>query len=375
MSKRTIASIIIFVAALLFLALSFNVYKNLSASKEAPPRAEPLAVGDEGRGIQVRTVSNKDIKSGFSAQGRLRAYDKTDIVAEVPGMTLPTEKKFKIGSRYKKGELMISLDDTEPRIALSAQKAQLQTAITQMLPDMKIDMPGSFNNWKAYLDRFDLKRPIQEFPKPLSDRESYYVSTRGLHAQFYNIKTSEHRLTKYRVYAPFDGVLTAATINEGGFARAGVPLGNLMNSYSYEMEAEVLVGDLKYIKTGSSVKVVSDDSGKSWTGKVRRIGDQINPSTQTATVYVAVSGAGLREGQYLRAIINTSAINKASELPRKLLVGQDRVYVVEDSLLRLKAVNIVKIEGENAIVKGLDDGDLLLAAPVGNAYEGMRVKW
>lgn len=380
--KRIIATILTLVFSFIIVMLCSSIVSAwMGASEEkaeqmklenAKKEAESVEViGDE---VRVLLVSNESVKSGFSAQGRLRAYDKTDVVAEVQGMMKPTDKRFKIGTRYTKDEVMIEMDDTEARLGLKSQKAQLHTAITAMMPDLKIDMPESYNQWKSYLDAFDVNRPIKDFPKSKSDREAYYVSTKNLHTQYYNIKSAEVRLGKYQVRAPFSGVLVAANVNEGGLVRAGTPLGTLMNSGTYEMEAAVQVADLKYIKNGSSVKVVSDDSGKSWNGKVKRIGDIVDATTQTATVYIGLSGKGLREGQYLRAIINTSAISKAMEVPRNWLVNNDKLYVVKDDQLELKTIEVVKVAGDNVIVKGLDDGDRLLADKVSGAFEGMKVK-
>lgn len=386
--KRIIATVITLIVTFAILGICYSIVSSWTTDAGKKPVDENI--NDEGKKdtnlssssdtvplkkVKTFAIANKSIKSGFSAQGRLRAYDKTDIVAEVQGMMLPTlEKRFKIGTRYTKDEVMIDIDNAESRLALKSQKAQLHTAITAMMPDMKIDMPASFSNWKAYLDRFDVNQPIRPFPKHLSDREEYYVSTKNLHSQFYNIKSAEIRLGKFQVKAPFDGILTTANVNEGGFVRAGTPLGTLMNTSKYEMEAAVQVADLSYIKRGSSVRVVSDDSGKSWTGNVKRIGDLVDPTTQTATVYIGLNGSGLREGQYLRAIINTSAITQASEIPRNWLVDNDKLYVIEGGELKLQTVEVVKVEDDKAIIRGMKNDTRLLAEKVKGAYEGMKVE-
>lgn len=386
--KRILATIISILVTLAIIGICMSIVKSWTAGAEKEATEKTAAASEAAdiaskstaeaapaKKVKTLAIANKSIKSGFSAQGRLRAYDKTDIVAEVQGMMLPTlEKRFKIGTRYAKDEVMIDIDNAESRLTLKSQKAQLHTAITAMMPDMKIDMPASFSNWKGYLDRFDVNQAIRPFPKHLSDREDYYVSTKNLHAQFYSIKSAEVRLGKFQVKAPFDGILTTANVNEGGFVRAGTPLGMLMNTSKYEMEAAVQVADLTYIKRGSSVKVVSDDSGKSWTGTVKRIGDLVDPTTQTATVYIGLSGNGLREGQYLRAMINTSAITQASEIPRNWLIDNDKLYVIEGGELKLQTVEVVKVEGDNAIVRGMKNDTRLLAEKVKGAYEGMKVE-
>ncbi|MGB1216609.1 MAG: efflux RND transporter periplasmic adaptor subunit, partial [Saprospiraceae bacterium] len=176
------------------------------------------------------------------------------------------------------------------------------------------------------------------------------------------------------ILAPFDGILTQASVNEGGYVRAGASLGMLMNTSVYEMEAAVSVADLKYIKRGLSVKVVSDDSGKTWFGKVKRISDLVDATTQTAIVYIGLSGNGLREGQYLRAIINTPSSNKGMKISKDLLVDNTKIYIIENQKIKEKNIQILSIEGNEVIVKGLENGTQILAEPVSDAYDGMNVK-
>ncbi len=380
-TKRIIATVITVIVALIMLGMAISIFQNVSAMATPPEEVveeektltKESEIATNLKKVQAMAVKNKNIKSGFTAQGRLRAYDKVDLVAEVPGMMKPMEKRFKIGTNFSKDEVIFEVDDAEARLALKAQRAQVHTVITQMMPDLKIDMPDSYNNWKNYLDKFDVNRNISAFPKPLSDREEYYVSSKGLHAQYYNIKSSELRLTKYQVRAPFNGTITNVMVGESGYLRAGVALGTIMNTSKYELEAAVPVSDLKFIKKGSSVKVVSDDSDKSWTGTVKRIGDLVDANTQTATVYIGLSGSGLREGQYLRAEIKTSALNQAFEIPRNLLINQDKVYLVKDGIIVLSPVQIIKIDGDNAIVKGLPDNSLLLTEGIPASMEGEKV--
>lgn len=361
-TKRIIATIVSLLVAITALGLAFSIFKNVSsASKDALNQEAIQSIEskkdktDSPVQVNAITVKNQASNEGLYIQGRLRAYDKTDLIAEVPGMLKPVNKRFKIGTRYNQDELIFEVDDTEARLSLQAQKAQLQTAITQMMPDLKIDMPNSFSQWKSYLDNFNLNSSVRTFPKALSERETYYVSLKGIQAQYYTIKSAEKRLSKYQVRAPFNGIMTSVNVGDSGYLRAGSPLGTIMNTSQYELEAAVPVAELKYIKKGRSVKILSDDTGKSWRGTVKRISDMIDPTTQAATVYIGASGAGLREGQYLRAEIKSSGGGAIAILPRNV-VSKDMVHIITDGTLSQKRIELVRIEGDNALVRGLADG-------------------
>ncbi|MEM1123357.1 MAG: efflux transporter periplasmic adaptor subunit, partial [Bacteroidota bacterium] len=95
---------------------------------------------------------------------------------------------------------------------------------------------------------------------------------------------------------------------------------------------------------------------------------------QSVIAYIGVLGKGLREGMYLRGNLSSQVIQSAVQLPIELLVNQNQVYVVKDDQLVLQDIEIVNTNAENATVKGLTDGQLLLREKIIGAYEGLEVK-
>jgi multidrug efflux pump subunit AcrA (membrane-fusion protein) len=347
---------------------------NFLSSQKAPPKKKGFT-GNDARRVEVIVVENNLVPSTLDVQGRLVAYDKIDILAEVSGILEPSSSTFKVGSRFAKGSVMLKIDSEEAKLNLLSQKSTLQNAITQLMPDLKIDYPESFEHWVAYLQQFDIEKPIQAFPEPLNDKEKFFIATRNIHSQYYNIKSAETRLSKYNIYAPFSGVITEASINPGSLVRVGQKLGELMNTNNYELEATIRLADLNYIKVGSPVSLHSDDIDGNWNGRIKRISDQIDANTQTVIVYIGVTGKSLKEGMYLRGGVKLKNIENAFEIQRDLLVEQSKVYKIEnDSLLALQDVEVVKSTENTVIVKGLKNGTPLLKEVFPGIFEGMVVE-
>ena len=108
-----------------------------------------------------------------------------------------------------------------------------------------------------------------------------------------------------------------------------------------------------------------------------RIGDAraiVARVTQAVSVFVGVSGADLREGMYLRGEVTATEIEEAVALPRRMLVDQQAVYLVRDSVLQLQEVQVLKMNPETVVVRGLEDGAALLREPFPGAFDGMKVK-
>ena len=361
------------IAALALLLIGVFFYQNLKSQKAPPPR-KPAAEAFT-RSVEVFRAQNENITSDLMVQGRLVAWDKIDIFAEVSGKLLNSSKPFKVGSYFGKGTVLLQIDDTEAKLSLLAQKSTLLNSIAQILPDLKIDYPASFPNWNAYVTNFDMEASIKELPAAQTEQERLFIISKNLHNQFYTIQSQEERLSKYRVLAPFSGVITSTSINPGSLVRSGQKMGELMNKNNYELEATVRLADLKYVQVGSSAQLFSTELDHTWTGKVRRISDQIDPNTQTVIVYISVNGSNLREGMYLRGQMNGRTVNEAIEIPRDLIVNQNSIFTVEqDSILALQPVEILNIGEKKAIIRGVANGALLLKDVFAGAHNGQIVK-
>ncbi len=358
------------VAALVILAASLYVMTQFQSQVVKPERAQKVEVL---RDVSLIKVSNQNIGSSLDIQGRLSAFEKIDIFTEVAGRLLESSKPIKVGNYFEEGSILMRIDNEEAHLNLLSQRSNLMNAITQLMPDLKIDYPESFQQWKTYLDEFDVNKNLKALPEPLNDKEKYFIAARNLHGQYYTIKGAEKRLSKYTVYTPFGGVITESMVNPGSTVQPGQRLGQLMNKSAFELEATINLGDLKYIKKGKSVKLYSDDLGKEWNGKVARVSDQIDPNTQTVIAFIRVYGQNLREGMYLRGSVSTGNIANSTAIPLRVMINDDSVYEVKDSTLSLRKVEVIKVLGSEAIIKDLPEGITIVNEKLVGAFDGMKV--
>ena len=372
MKRSTINNILKALLGLGIIALGFFGMQYLSSLKQEAPKKE---VPKRVKSVETRRVTNDDLATTLEVQGRLQAYNKIELYSEVGGAVEETGRPLKEGTYFGKGNVILRIDDDEPRLNLQAQKASLMNSIAQIMPDLKIDYPQSFGSWETYLANFNVDEPLPELPTAVDQQEKLFVAGRNLYSQYYTIKSAEERLSKYVLYAPFSGVLTAVNIDEGAVVRPGQILGELMATGYYELVATVPLSDLNYLSTGSKVTLYSEDITGEWTGEIRRIGNQIDAGSQTVEVYVGVSGKELREGMYLRGEAAARVLEQVVEIDRNLLIDEREVYVVrDDSLLALQPVMVRKSNRSTVLVSGLPDGTELVTATVAGAFDGMRVK-
>jgi multidrug efflux pump subunit AcrA (membrane-fusion protein) len=345
------------------------------ASKTAKNNTDAVSTSSVKKNyVYTLKAANETLSSEVVISGKVIPRQKIDLYSEVTGTLAKAGKEFREGIPFRAKELMLTLDDTEAQLELQAAKSQLYSAIIGLLPDLENDYPDNFKAWKAYVDVFDIKKPIQVLPTTKNAREKLYVGARNIENQYINIKRQEHRLTKYKIYAPFDGVLSNAATYEGALVRSGQKLGELTHPSRYELEAAVSLYDVQFFKKGNKVNLYSEATNENWSGTVNRFGKMIEEKTQTQKVFITINSSKLNEGMFLNGKITTKSLENVVPLPRKLLINNNTVYIVEEGQLALKQIEVVKINNNQMYVRGLEDGTEVLAQAVLGAYKGMKVQ-
>jgi multidrug efflux pump subunit AcrA (membrane-fusion protein) len=319
-------------------------------------------------------VANGTVPIIVPANGNLMAKTKVELYAEVQGVFRGRNKLFRPGQEYRKGETIIRIDAAEYYASVQSAKSNLLNLITSVMPDLRLDYPELYPKWQAYLTKFDLDRVTPELPDMTSEKEKFFISGRGILTSYYNVKNLEQRLAKYTISAPFSGVLTEALVTEGSLVRSGQKLGEFIRTDVYELEVAVSKTYTDLLKVGEVVELVNLERTKKYEGKVTRINGRIDQATQTIKAYIEVSNPDLKEGMYLEANLNAKDEKDAIEIDRKLLLEDNQIFVVRDSILDLIDVKPVYFSDRKVILKDVPDGTTIITQPVVGAYAGMLVK-
>ena len=324
--------------------------------------------------VFVDTVQNGKVSIVVPANGNLMAKQRVELYAEVQGVFTSGSKLYRAGQVYNKGETIIRIDASEYAASVQSAKSTLYNLITSIMPDLRLDYPEIFSKWQDYLNGFDIKKSTPSLPEMTSEKEKYFISGRGILTNYYNIKNLEQRLSKYRISAPFKGVLAEALVTEGTLIRACQKLGEFINTEVYELEVAVSKTYSDLLKVGETVELSNLNRTKKYTGKVARINGRVDQASQTIKAFIEVKDEGLREGMYLEANLNAKEESDAIEVDRGLLLENDKIFVVRDSILDLIDVKPVYFSNKKVVLKDVPDGLTIVSKPVVGAYAGMLVK-
>lgn len=363
--------IILAVLGVLVIALAVRYAKSSIANKKQwKPRKEKKLV----TGAFVESVRNASTPINITTSGNLMAKNRVELFSEVQGIFNTSSRAFKPGTWYKKGESLLELDKKEELIGLKAQKSSFYNQLVLLIPDLRLDYPEAVGKWDEYVSSFDVNQPLRTLPEPETEKEKLFLSGRNIYTAFYNVQNLETQLINYTIRAPFSGVLTQALVNPGALIRPGQKLGEFIDHSVYELEVAIntAYGDL--LSIGKTVQLRNVEKTKNWTGKVIRVNSLVDPASQTIPTFIQVSGKGLKEGMYLEADLTAKEEKNTYEVSRKLLVENDKLFVVRDSVLDLVTIDPIFFKENSAVVKGLPDGTQLVAKAIPGAYVGMKVK-
>lgn len=362
--------IIFTILGILLIVVSFFLSKVIIDSKKTfKPKSEKVV-----KTVFTEVVENGTVPIVVSANGNLTAKQRVELYAEVQGVFKRGSKLFKEGQAFRQGEIVINIDANEYAASVQSAKSNLFNQLTAVMPDLRLDYPDIYSKWEDYLTNFDMSKSTPALPELNTEKEKFFISGRGILTSYYNVKNLEQRLSKYRIAAPFSGVLTEALVTEGTLVRSGQKLGEFINPEIYELEVSISKRYTDLLKLGESVELTNLDDNTKYKGKVTRINGSIDQATQTVKAYIEVDNKNLREGMYLEANLDARKEENAIEVDRSLLLEGNRIFVVRDSVLDIIDVNPVYFSDKRVVLKDVPNGVTIMSKPLSGAYTGMAVK-
>ncbi len=368
-----IKSVLRALAGAAILAFGIFAMNGLIGMKETPPVKPRPAVA---RAVKVAPAFPDTVVPNVGIEGRVQALNRMTVLSEVSGMLPVGGKEFREGERYRSGEVMLRIDDTETRANLLAQRSQWLQLLAGSLADLQLDFPERADVWQAYVRDLDVANKLLPLPEPTSDRERLYLTGRGIISGHHAVQAAEERLSKFSLQAPFDGVITGASVQPGSMVRTGQPLGTLVGTQRFEVKSAVHARHLDKLSIGNEVELFGADGAAVARGEVSRIAGTVDPSTQSTSVYCevrATEGHSLRDGRYLSGAISLDPMTSALELDAALLKG-DEVFAVSEGKLVSMPVDVLHRDGDRVLVGGVNPGTALLAEPISGAHEGLLVE-
>lgn len=371
MDKRKLIIIVSGVAIVLF---SYFSMQWLSGMKKNPNKKPPKEIL---RSVKAESVKYKDYTISIEAMGRVTSHSQVVLISEVRGEIMQGDIAFKVGESFKKGDLLVKLDDEIELYNMKSRKSSFLNAVAGMLPDLKETLPERYENWREFLKQIDVDKNLPNLPEIKTTQERIFMASRNILTNYYSIKSAEANFESYHIHAPFDGTITETNMEVGAVANPGTKLGTIINTVHLELEVPVEVEDAKWLNVGNKVNVKSVRRSSTWEGKIVRKSQNVNPNTQAINVYISLNSSSknpIYKGEYLTAIFPGIKLYNVMEIPRNAIFNRNVVFTVVDGLLHHKVVNIQKINEDKLFFDGIPEGTDVVAEPLINAAENSKVQ-
>lgn len=359
------------IAAIVIIVISIMVTGRLIMSKPVPKKNEQAK---NLLNVKAQKVENKTYDSNIKYRGRILSYENISLSAEVNGKIMQGDVPFKSGQTFNKNDLLVRIYNDDVKAALMSGKSSFLRTISVILPDINIDFPDEYNKWLNFFNSIKVDSKLPKLPEMKTEQEQIYLASKGVLTEYYLLRQQEINLEKYTIYAPFDGTFKNVIREIGAVASMGVELASIIRTDKLEVIVPVLPGDAKWIKPNDPVKLIG--SNQTENGKVSRIADYVDQSTQSINIYIDYYPKGNKsflEGEFIDVEFNISKQVSGFKIPREAVNSDNEVYIIQDEKLQSKAITIERALEDYFIISGIKNGEILVTESLADISEGAQV--
>ncbi len=338
------------------------------------------ALKTETNDLAVPNVSVIHPKLGAPQQeivlpGNMQAFTDSPIYARTDGYL----KKWyvDIGGHAKAGQLLAEIETPEVDQQLDQARADLNTA------------QANYNLSQTTAIRYqDLAKSDSVSKQDVDNAQGDFAAKKAMVASAQsNVKRLEEIQSWEKIYAPFDGVVTARNTDVGHLINSGAggPAAELFHmaaTQTLRVFINVPQSDSQAAKPGLMADLTLPEfPGKTFKGKLVRTADSIDPATRTLLVEVDVNNA---TGELLPGAYTEVHLKVPTGVPSLLLP-------VTTLIFRSQGLQVATVQGGNQaaltkivlgrdlgteveVLSGLTADDSVIVSPPDSLIAGEKVR-
>lgn len=344
---------------LLFLALV--VMGAVSCNNQPTSESSDLAVP-----VSVENIKLKSIRQYITTTGTAKANSETELTSEIEGDYLlqvnpKTGKKFKLGDRVDKGQVIIKLENEEYLNGLNIDSKKLNLEISEQ----------EYEKQQSLYEKGGVTlRELRNSEVSKIDAQNSYES-------------SQIQLAKIQIVAPFAGVIVELPYyTEGVRVSSGQSMVKLMSYDKMYVEINLPEKNISDVKIGQDVLITNYTlTEDTLLAHVTELSPVISTETRTFAGKLQIDNPELklRPGMFIKANIITAQKDSAIVIPRDVIMTGSRgkyVFIVgrnsaaDDRRITTGISNDEEIE----VTEGLSANDRLIIKGFETLRDNSKVK-
>lgn len=310
--------------------------------------------------VEIARVQPTNLVERLRVSGELRPINEAILRARNGGRILQID--FREGQAVRAGDVLAKFETDDLRSVLQQRQADREGAMAEMLLAMQ-----SLNRMEQLTGKNVTSQ--EQLDKAKSEAASAKARLDSLAAQ---VEIARTALRDAEVLAPFDGIVSKLSVNQGARVGADVELLTVVDISVMEARVMVSTRDVSRVAAGQPVELAIDGFGEQVIqGEVSRISPAADDGSRFVAVYVRLANddGRLRGGMFATGSILVRGDRDAIVVPiaslRKDDEGDYVLKLVAGVLVRQPVTVISKWrEDENAHISGLTPGDTIVTAPL-----------
>ncbi len=363
--------------ALIFIVLAclagFGILRRKSADKVLADTTQQLAAPT----VIVAPPKPGAPVDNFVLPGNVTSFTDSPIYARTSGYL--TKWYFDIGARVKKGALLAEIATPEVDQQLAQAEADLSTA------------QANANNAHIQADRYT--GLVQSNAVSRQDTDTFVNQAASTAAQVRSAQANVQRLRELqsfeKIYAPFDGVVTARNVDTGQLIDpgAGKELFHLQAIQTLRVFTNLPQLYSSNVRPGTKIGLTfPEHAGKIYEGTLVRTAEAIDPASRTLLVEIDVNNSAgeLLPGSLAEVHFKTPPAGPTFIVPAAALIFRKeglRVGTVvqgeggSGTVAHLVQVVIGQDDGASVqIISGLGPSDQVIQDPPDSLIEGEKLQ-
>lgn len=321
-----------------------------------------LDVKKEEALVSVLAVNDTVFSHYLEIQGSVNTKENILVQPEFQGTLVSLN--VKAGQRVSKGQVLGRIDDA----GLSQQVASLE------------------NQYALAKTTFERQKNLWD-QKIGSEIQYLQAQTQMISAQR-GVAQIKAQLSKTIIKAPFSGTIDEVFVEKGQVVAPSqqglMRIVNLSNMYVSTSVPETYIGKLK---VGTEVDVFLTSLGKTYKGKVRQIGNFVNPSNRSFGIEVSVPNPEnlLRPNQVANLKITDYVSKNTIVVPTNVIQedgeGNKFVYTAINASEKTGTAKKVVVKlGQSSnnvteILSGLSNNDVIVTEGMNTISDGMKLNF
>lgn len=311
--------------------------------------------GDRAVSVETTVVAPGELESSVKAVGTLIAEASATLRAEVPGQIIGVH--FREGQPLQKGAKLYSLEATV--------------------------LEAEVNEARANASRSEaaLKRSQDLHAKELISGTDYDTARANYDVDVARLRSSQARLSKTVIRAPFDGFVGLRRINIGDYATIGQELVDVVQLNPLRVDFSVPETLLPKVRRGLPITVTVDAYPDDvFDGSITAVAPRSDVRGHSLEVRASLPNdeLKLRPGLFVRVTVSLGVKQDAIVIPEQAIwpIGQEKtVYVVVDGQAQQRVVTLgERLPGAVEITAGLEAGEIIVTAGQMKLYDGATVR-